>query len=87
MNMRSEVNMLKDVIRNPWAWPGGYEKALVMDDGGVVCHHCAKSEFWNILHSTRGEYRDGWQVSGVFLVDDCEGPVFCDHCSKDLLGE
>lgn len=84
---RQAIDILKGVIREPFAWPGGYEKALIMDDGGVICHKCAKSEYWNILHSTRGDYRDGWQVCAVFLVDHVDGPVYCAHCSNNLVEE
>ena len=80
--MRKEINILKDVIRAPYAWPGGYEKVLVTTDGGAICHKCAKSEYYNILHSTRGEYNDGWQVAGVFLAEECEDTLFCDHCGQ-----
>ena len=88
--IRGRVNLLKDIIRNPFAWPGGYEKALLMNDGGVVCHVCAKNEYWNILHSTRGEYNDGWDVRAVFLIElqsqsgDQGYDAQCDHCSREL---
>lgn len=78
------TEILKDVIRHPFAWPGGYEKVLVMDDGGIVCWKCAAREYHNILHSTRGNYKDGWQVIGVDLLEHCEGEVYCEHCG-DLL--
>ena len=81
---REQVEVLKDVVRRPYAWPGGYEKVLIMDDGGVLCGECAKNEYKIILHSTRGEYRDGWQVSGVMLADDYDGELYCDHCYKDI---
>lgn len=84
---RDNINRLKEVIRTPFAFPGGYEKALLTTDGGVICHKCAKSEYSNILHSTRGEYSDGWQVSAIFLADECDGSVICDHCSTDLKDE
>lgn len=81
---RDRVNILKDIVRNPFAWPGGYEKALLMDDGGVVCRVCAKSEYGNILHSTRGEYNDGWDVRGSFLVEHVDNETQCDHCNKEI---
>jgi hypothetical protein len=75
------VNALKDVIRQPYAWPGGYEKVLVTDDGGLLCHKCAKAEYSNILHSTRGDYRDGWQITGAFCMADFDGSTECSHCN------
>ena len=82
-SIRDRVNGLKDVIRNPYSFLGGYEKALVTHGGGVVCHICAKEEYANILHSTRGEYNDGWDVRdvAVFIMDVA---VVCDHCGTTL---
>ena len=87
--MRTEINMLKDIIRQPYAFPGGYEKVLVMNDGGVICHKCAREEYYNILHSTRGQYNDGWQVAGVFLMEEVaeETEVVCDNCGTQLSEE
>ena len=86
MDNRNEVNILKDIIRRPYAFPGGYEKALITTDGGVLCHKCAKEEYSNILHSTRGDYHDGWQVDGAIVIDYTseDGELVCDHCSSVL---
>ena len=84
MNKRNEVNILKDVIRNPYAWPGGYERAIVTTDGGLVCHKCAKEEYYTMLHSTRGEYNDGWDVAGSVLVEELTDSPSCDHCGEAL---
>ncbi len=81
LSMRKEINILKDIIRQPFSWPGGYEKVLIMNDGGIICHKCAKTEYYNILHSTRGQYKDGWQVAGVFLAEEHEDESdYCCHC-------
>jgi len=78
------TELLKSIIREPYCWPGGYERAAVTTDGGVLCHKCCKEEYRNILHSTRGEYNDGWQVAGQLIIDECDGDVYCDHCNKNL---
>ena len=80
---RARINILKDAIRQPYAWPGGYEKILVMNDGGLVCHKCAKEEYSNILHSTKFGYADGWDVSGITLDIELEDD-YCDHCGRKL---
>jgi len=77
---RKRINILKDIIRQPYAWPGGYEKIAIMDDGGLICHKCCKEEYYNILHSTKFDYIDGWNMQGVCLDIDIEDPV-CDHCN------
>lgn len=36
------VEQVKDFIRQPYAWPGGYPKILLMSDGGTICPACAR---------------------------------------------
>ena len=81
--LRKTINDIKSFIRQPYAWPGAYPLYLVMNDGGSICKTCAKSEYWNILHSTKFDYFDGWHVHGVDVnwesTDLC-----CDHCSNPI---
>ena len=74
-----------DIIREPYAWPGRYEKIAFTDDGGVLCHKCVKSELRHIARSYKG---DGWQVVDCDIVENYdEAPLYCDHCGKLLNGE
>ena len=85
MDNRDAVNILKDVIRQPYAFPGGYEKVIVTTDGGIICHKCAKEEYYNMLHSTRGGYCDGWAVDSVSVVDSDEvDSEYCCHCGREI---
>lgn len=81
--MRNEImHAVRDFIRQPVAWPGGYPKSLVMDDGETLCAKCARTEYRQISNSTRHNMRDGWQAGGVSI--HWEGaPVTCAHCSKE----
>jgi len=69
---------LKAWLRQPYAWPGGYQIVAVMDDGECVCHKCARDNFFNMLSSTRHGVRSGWQFMGTTIV--WEGPEACAHC-------
>ena len=74
-----------DIIREPYAWPGGYEKTAITDDGGVLCHTCVKSELRRIAISYKG---DGWHVVACDLAEFYdEEPLYCDHCGRLLNGE
>ena len=73
-----------DIIREPYAWPGGYEKIAITDDGGVLCHKCVKSELRQIATSYKG---DGWRVVRMDIVENFDDPIYCDHCGKLLNGE
>jgi hypothetical protein len=87
MNTRINVNTLKSVVREPFAWPGGYERAVITNDGDLICHQCCKENYYLMLHSTRGAYRDGWHVVGAILLDDMEGDNTCSQCNRQLTGE
>ena len=74
-----------DIIQQPFAWPGMYEKIAITDDGGVLCHKCVKSELRQIARSYK---RDGWHVVAVDIAENYdEEPLYCDHCGKLLNGE
>ena len=73
------------IIREPYAWPGGYERIAITDDGGVLCHKCVKSELRQIATSYKG---DGWRVERMDIVENYdEEPLYCDHCGRLLNGE
>ena len=76
------AKILKDVVREPYAWPGGYEKFAIANDGGVLCHECCKKYFKTIMHSTLFEYKDGWDVVGVECMANVDGSLYCDNCSR-----
>ena len=74
-----------DIIREPFTFPGSYEKIAITDDGGVLCHKCVKSELRQIARSYKC---NGWHVVRVDIVENCgEEPLYCDHCGKLLNGE
>ena len=74
-----------DIIREPYAWPGGYEKIAFTDDGGVLCHTCVKSELRQIATSYE---KDGWRVVACDVVESFDNaPLHCDNCGHWLSGE
>lgn len=84
--MNAKVQELKNTIRNPFAWPGGYTVTAIMDDGEVLCHDCLKENFREILQSTKDDSRDGWTFAGAGVM--WEGPpMYCAHCNKEMSTE
>ena len=74
-----------DIIREPFTFPGSYEKIAITDDGGVLCHKCVKSELRQIARSYE---RDGWHVVATDITENYdEEPLYCDHCGNLLNGE
>ena len=39
------VEQVKQAIREPYAWPGGYPVYVVCSDGAMLCTTCAKDNF------------------------------------------
>ena len=78
------VQILKDTLRHPYAWPGGYAKLLVTSDGGCVCPKCAYDNYAHVLDSTKKTIGDGWNVVGVLLECDTDAEGFCDNCNDTL---
>ena len=79
------IQISLDIIREPYTFPGCYEKIALTDDGGVLCRSCVKSELRQIARSYKG---DGWRVVAVDIVESYNGaPLHCDHCGKWLSGK
>ncbi len=82
--MRNEtLQQVKEAIRRPYAWPGGYPVYTILADGEMLCAACARAEFRQIARSTRDNLRDGWRAAGAAI--HWEGPdEYCMHCNKAL---
>jgi hypothetical protein len=87
MKTRTRVNAVKDIIRAPHAWPGGYNKVLVMTDGESMCAQCVKENYRLILQATREQdRRSGWGAVGADI--HWEGaPLQCANCNQDMPSE
>ena len=87
MSRRDHVATLKSLIREPYAWPGGYTRYAVTSDGAALCAACCRAEYRIILASTRTDARDGWTVAGAGSECDTDGPLECDHCNGTIIEE
>lgn len=79
----SKLTAVKQFVRNPYAWPGGYPIFAVCQDGGCLCHACTQANFKLVARSTMSDERDGWNVAGV-EVNYEDNDLHCDHCSKPI---
>ena len=74
---------LKDIVRQPYAWPGGYPKFLIMASGEGVCKKCAKDNAKLIIKATRQGFDAGWEAVAVDVNWEDEN-LFCDHCGDQI---
>lgn len=76
--------------REPFAWPGGYPMALVMNDGETLCYQCARenareilTEIHAVLASGSAAGDSGWIPAGWDVL--LEGPAeICAHCGREI---
>lgn len=69
--------------RGQYAWPGGYTLRLIMCDGDVMCHDCAKENAAQIRLAAMTKDRSGWRPFGFDVLWEGE-THYCCHCNKDL---
>lgn len=96
--IREKVNALKNMVREPFAWPGAYEKIAVMKDGELLCRKCIRENFRQILRDTKDDGRTGWEFHSITLdcelesrewieenLEECSLDI-CAHCNTVLNG-
>ena len=86
-NRRRPIDQARQVARDKYAWPGGYQLAVVTTDGGILCPECVRAEWFNIADSDRREIDDGWRPMGADIVHEGEETQYCDHCNRQLNNE
>ena len=72
---------VKQAIRQPYAWPGGYPLYVIMDDGGCLSIDAARENWREICHSTITHARDGWEAAAVAINWE-DGELYCDHSGE-----
>jgi hypothetical protein len=85
MNTKKPVEIMrsvKDAIRQPFAWPGMYQKSIILSDGDIICPDCAKLNYRQIAHDTIKRLRTGCDAIGAECL--WEGENNCVQCSKNL---
>ena len=83
MNRVETLRRVKQAIREPYAWPGGYPRFIVMADGEAVSCEAARAEWRQIVYATLHGLRDGWRA-----VDTCtnweDTALYCAHTGERI---
>lgn len=77
------LRRVKQAIRQPYVWPGGYPLYVVMADGEAMSIAAAKAEWRTIVRSTLRNERDGWQVAGIEINWE-DGKLYCCHTDERI---
>ncbi len=75
---------IKKLIRQKFAWPGGYEIFFITSDGAVLCAKCARENWRQVCWAVRHNDNSGWKIEGYDLDCNLNEAVMCDHCAKSI---
>jgi hypothetical protein len=88
-------DMARSIIKEPYAWPGGYERLLLTSDGGILCSECVRKEARQIYWDVANKCSTGWNPAGTTYeavsaecARECSPDLvsYCDHCRR-VFGE
>ena len=83
MNAKAILRQVKQAIRQPYAWPGGYPVYTILADGDLLCANCTRKNFRRIVEDTKSRWDTGWKAAGVDVYWEGEA-IPCGHCGKEL---
>ena len=78
--MKTPAELRKEIVKNPYAWPGGYPLFAITDDGGCLCAKCCEIEGECIDGSYTG---DGWHIVALDVNWE-DDSLYCDHCGSQI---
>jgi hypothetical protein len=76
---QTRLNMIKQALRDVYAWPGGYPLHFFAHDGGL-CHKCVRENFRAVVNDTKMNVGP-WNL-GVEIL--WEGEHYCADCGDEL---
>ena len=82
MNIKTAGAFVR-VLKQPYAWPGGYPLYFIMDDCEALCFECARKEKSRICTAISEKERCGWTVKHVDVNWESTD-LYCCHCSKPI---
>ena len=80
MNIRNISDLRRAYRHGPFAWPGGYPLAFLMDDGQCVCHDCAQENRHSIVVDTAWKINSGWRAVALINCADSDETTHCASC-------
>ena len=67
--------------KHPYAWPGGYSRFFVMEDGEPMCHACGVDAWRVVISNWTGHV--GWRpVACDINWEDAD--MVCCNCNKPI---
>jgi hypothetical protein len=79
------IKALQEFIRSHgFAWPGGYQCALLMADGECIDAQSARENYRQIRDAMRtNDWRSSWAPEAVFVHWEGES-LYCAHSNREI---
>ena len=80
----TRTDLLSFIRSGGYAWPGGYQCALLMADGEVIDAQAARENYRQIRRNMGNDfYNRDWRPETVFVHWEGE-PLQCAHSGRDI---
>ena len=76
--MDYSVEQFRADLAEPYAWPGGYPRYFLTDDGAALSYAAATEMREDIEDAITERLRSGWRVVGCDINWE-DGDLICDH--------
>lgn len=86
LNLNHPMAAARIVRKEKYAFPGGYELLLILDDGACLCSDCVTENYSLISSSHRSKCNDGWRPVGYDSMGNYDEPEQCQNCWR-LIGQ
>jgi hypothetical protein len=77
------VDQFNADLANPYAWPGGYPRFFLMNDGECLSFAAARDNAELIRESIANNSRDGWQVVACDVNWE-DADMVCAHTGEPI---
>lgn len=74
---------IKSAIREPYVWPGGYPRYILMADGGALSVQSARENWAQICHATITRDHGGWRAAGADINWE-DADLVCAHSGEPI---
>lgn len=81
--IRTGLQYRETIRAGEYAWPGGYQLALLASDCEALCFDCGKTEARQIIRAIRDKSNCGWRVIGSFINYE-DDTLHCCNCNKRI---
>jgi hypothetical protein len=82
MNINT-VKDLKQALRKPYAWPGGYPLYFITSDGAALSFKAVRENLRSVLWSIKNGVNDGWRVQAMDINYE-DNELYCDHTGEKI---